>query len=275
MCQIGYVGISNASFSADDFIPWMFIGTGCQRIYYLIQIVYSILIVLIVASNACILIVLLNKQHKAHNSTLRLYKISLAVADLLVGIVSLPYLLVNFGDRLFNSNPFRTQLTNGKIDESFDEKSTLGKMSDISACIFLTSFYASILTLITAAVDRYSAIRFPFRNQKWHATFARFFLVGIWLVSVALSSSVFISSRYINRYATFMLMPRFTTDAEVYIHGLILIVSLISMWIVNGLTLSSLREYNRTSKIRISRGGGVQDERQTREKSISIILVRS
>ena len=274
MCQLGFVGVSNKSFIAEDFIPWTFVGDRCQRIFYLIQVVYSLLVLLIVASNVCILVVLLNKNHRAHNSTLRLYKVSLAVADLLVGVVSLPYILVKFASRLSDSNPFQTQLNGGQIDASFGQKSTLAKLSDICACIFVTSFYASILTLITAAVDRFSAIRFPFRNQKWHAAFARYFLVVIWLVSVALSASVFIRSRFINQYASFMMLPVFSTNVEVYVHGSFLVIPLISMWVVNGLTLSSLREYNRTSKIRISRGGGVLDERQSREKSISIILVR-
>lgn len=37
-----------------------------------------------------------------------------------------------------------------------------------------------------------------------------------------------------------------------------MIVPLISMWVVNCLTYFSLREYNRTSQIRISRGGGME-----------------
>ena len=272
MCSLGYVGTSNSTFRVEDFVPWDLIGAKCQKVYYFIQIVYAVLIALIVVSNICILVVLLHKNH-SRNGTLRLYKISLAVADLLVGVASLPYLLVLFSERLFQGYPFEIQVEGRKVDPTFGEKSPSKKMADIAACIFVTSFYASILTLIIAAIDRYSAIRFPFRTQELQLKIAKSLLVGIWVVSLALSSSVFIASRYYYDYATFMFMPSLTTLPEVIIHGFFMIVPLISMWVVNFLTLGALREYNRTSKIRISRGGGAQDSRTNKEKTICAVLV--
>ena len=272
MCSLGYVGCSNSTFRVEDFKPWDLIGTKCQKMYYFIQTVYAVLIALIVISNICILIVLLHKNH-SRNGTLRLYKLSLAVADLLVGIASLPYLLKLFSERLFVGYPFEVQVEGRKFDPTFGEKPPSERMADIAACIFLTSFYASILTLIVAAIDRYSAIRFPFRTQELQLKIAKSLLVGIWVVSLALSSSVFIASRYYYDYATFMFMPSLTTLPEVIIHGFFMIVPLTSMWIVNFLTLGALREYNRTSKIRISRGGGAQDSRTSREKTICAVLV--
>ena len=219
LCKLEYIGVSNQSYHEDPFSGWDILSDSCRQTFYLILLLYGLLTIAIVVSNLCILFVMFHKSSTRSSSTLRLYKVSLAIADLLIGLFSLPYILYDFVYRTWYAEMFLTQRKRLVVSARFAEKTTVAKVGDVCACIFILSFYASIFTLTTAAVDRYTAIRLPFRTQESQLFWTKVSLGGVWLISILLATSVFIKSRFYYQFSSLMFNMSLKTDIEVYIHG--------------------------------------------------------
>ena len=218
LCRLDYIGVSNQSYYVDPFTGWDILSGSCRQTFYFILLLYSLLTISIIASNLCILVVIFHRN-STRTSTLRLYKVSLAVADLLIGLFSLPYILYDFVYRTWYAEMFVTQRKSLVVSARFADKNLVAQIGDICACIFVLSFYASILTLTTAAVDRYTAIRLPFRTQESQLFWAKVSLGGVWLISILLAISVFIKSRFYYQFSSLMFNMSLKTDIEVYTHG--------------------------------------------------------
>ena len=158
----------------------------------------GILALSIIIANITIIVVILQNPQFPTNQLI--YKLSLAFADVLVGIFVVP----SFITSLFyiNVSPYQknemknnfTDLDNFLFDaidvfssnpNTFYAPTIKKPYRDFFGFITSVSLFNSIFTLMFASIDRFNALHNSFTYNKDKATtYAKFITVGLWIVSI-------------------------------------------------------------------------------------------
>ncbi|XP_047660422.1 neuropeptide FF receptor 1 like 1 isoform X1 [Tachysurus fulvidraco] len=140
-------------------LPYYMHSAGMALSYVLL---YTLVCVVCVAGNSLVCVVVLTNRNM--RSVTNLFILNLAISDLFVGVVCVPTTLI---DSLISGWPF-SQMT-----------------CTLSNLIQGMSVSASVFTLVTIAVDRYTGIVYPFRHRLRPVT-ALFAIFFIWLLAFAI-----------------------------------------------------------------------------------------
>ena len=160
------------------------ITVGCKNVWapsylsLLTAIVGSVFCIVIALGNLMIVIAVVKDPLKKLRSPFNYFVANLAVADLIVGIVSMPIGIYNHTLEYLKTKP-----------------DILKRVFTVTLFISLT---ASLLCLITLSVDRYVAITFPLKyrsNLTWKKCRIGSFI--IWVLSLSLSL-IYLKVGYIN-----------------------------------------------------------------------------
>ena len=144
----------------------------------LTAIIGSVFCIVITFGNLMIVIAVVKDPLKKLRSPFNYFVVNLAVADLIVGIVSMPIGIYNHTLEYLKTKP-----------------DVLKRVFTVTLFISLT---ASLLCLITLSVDRYIAITFPIKyrsNLTWRKCWIGSFI--IWILSLSLPL-VYLKVGYIN-----------------------------------------------------------------------------
>ena len=157
---------------------------GCKNVWapsylsLLTAIIGSVFCIVITFGNLMIVIAVVKDPLKKLGSPFNYFVVNLAVADLIVGIVSMPIGIYNHTLEHLKTKP-----------------DVLKRVFTVTLFISLT---ASLLCLITLSVDRYIAITFPIKyrsNLTWRKCWIGSFI--IWILSLSLPL-VYLKVGYIN-----------------------------------------------------------------------------
>ena len=157
---------------------------GCKNVWapsylsLLTAIIGSVFFIVITLGNLMIVIAVVKDPLKKLRSPFNYFVINLAVADLIVGIISMPIGIYNHTLEYLKTKP-----------------DVLKRVFTVTLFISLT---ASLLCLITLSVDRYVAITFPMKyrsNLTWRKCWIGSFI--IWILSLSLPL-IYLKVGYIN-----------------------------------------------------------------------------
>ena len=157
---------------------------GCKNVWapsylsLLTAIIGSVFCIVITFGNLMIVIAVVKDPLKKLRSPFNYFVVNLAVADLIVGIVSMPIGIYNHTLEYLKTKP-----------------DVLKRVFTVTLFISLT---ASLLCLIILSVDRYIAITFPIKyrsNLTWRKCWIGSFI--IWILSLSLPL-VYLKVGYIN-----------------------------------------------------------------------------
>ena len=157
---------------------------GCKNVWapsylsLLTAIIGSVFCIVITFGNLMIVIAVVKDPLKKLRSPFNYFVVNLAVADLIVGIVSMPIGIYNHTLEYLKTKP-----------------DVLKRVFTVTLFISLT---ASLLCLITLSVDRYVAITFPIKyrsNLTWRKCWIGSFI--IWILSLSLPLA-YLKAGYIN-----------------------------------------------------------------------------
>ena len=129
-------------------------------------IVCGILAVAITLANVTVLIILFTNKKLMKRQAV--YRISLAMSDVLTGIIVFPSYVYSYGN-------------SGIISFNETYVNVIGFFTWLSLC-------ASILTLLAFAIDRFQVVYRPLTfKDNTNITFARNICLGLWLISILLA----------------------------------------------------------------------------------------
>ena len=158
----------------------------------------GILALSIIIANITIIVVILQNPQFPTNQLI--YKLSLAFADVLVGIFVVPSFITS--QFYINVSPYRkkeitdnfTNVNNILFDamDNFSSNANTFYIPTIKkpyrnffGFITSVSLFNSIFTLMFASIDRFSALHNPLAyNEEKATTYAKFITVGLWIVSI-------------------------------------------------------------------------------------------
>ena len=206
-----------------------------------------------------ILVLTANKSMKKNQSV---YKLSLAIADLLVGLIVLPICVENLRRLVWTRHELSAdtmtvqgyRLVNGSISKNLSEIEVIRVVGGFSTKFpvayqnfagFVTalSIFVSVYTLVGAGFDRLKAVSKPFDYRKRSAfTMAVKACVMFWITAFVFGVlPVFVREI---RYGLVLSTIFASFDSSGYImYGIAFFVPLVIVWIVNILTFCSSRNH--------------------------------
>ena len=195
-------------------------------------IVCGILAVATTFTNITILIVLFTNPKLMNVQAV--YRISLALSDILTGIIIFPsfiYFYVSYGNVNYNN-------------------------IYIDAIGFFTmlNFHVSMFTLIAAAIDRFKVVYYPLiYNAISTITSARKTCLGLWLISILLAIAptgiIHKKFRYVLVFGTYVLPVLFTNVTTFLIYIIIVFMAPVTaMWLLKVSTFLVYKKYSEKRK---------------------------
>ena len=165
------------------------------------------------------------------------YRISLAVSDLFVGIIIFPtYILTNF---IYLTEDVLLQMNRWK------------SYYFAVGFFMVLSFHISVLTLAAAAIDRFKAIYKPLKYDHIHSlNLAKKTCFGLWIISILLAISPFgfIDEHFVYEVidGTFVFPVNRENPRLLLIYvGLIFISPVLTMWIFTILTIVFYKKHSK------------------------------
>ena len=207
----------------------------------IITTVVNILIIIVLSNNTR----LSNSQSK--------YKISLAAADLLVGVFVIPtsiyslYAVVStqlttevtrntFGYQLVNTTyeKIETPIIDN-IDENLRKNALTPAYIDTVGFITAISIFVSVYTFAGAGLDRFKAVYHPFTYNKTRAqNIAKLLCLFSWVIAAVFSAiPIFISADILKYGINFSLIVATLDFNGIILYVVIFFIPLLVVWLVN------------------------------------------
>lgn len=253
----------------------------CRKNIIVIAVVCALLALVTTASNATVLVVLFTNK-KLMNSQ-AIYKISLAFADLLVGIVVFPTFistltksligrhelgfLHNISDYPYPSLGNESRSSNLSFIEIREPSGLLSDripQSYYSAVGFFTtlSLTVSVYTLVAAAIDRFVAIHQPLKYQQFcPVAVAQKSSLLIWGIATLFSSLPLFVEDLTYRRITLILVSS-AGHAALILYLLALLLPLVVIWTVTIATLCSFKTHSKLRKTLNSNRGSKKGKKK-------------
>jgi len=223
--------------------------------------------------NLLVIIVLsITKKLKNSQST---YKLSLAAADLLVGVLVLPTCYYNLSEFLWHPlTTTRSKLVSGysydEMNRTFIQKERSARtnihenlqndgftLSYLNGIGFMTtlSIFVSIYTLAAAGFDRFFAVYKPLSYNKVKANkYAKIACVISWILAGVFSLLPIFAPPNLLRYGvSFQLIVASLRTLGIIIYAVILLIPLIVVWIVNIMIYIIIRKHTRTFQRKLTK----------------------
>ena len=200
---------------------------------------YSLLAIAIISTNTLVLIIAWKTNLLSTVSGL--FRIHLAIADLLVGVSVIPAILGQYSSTHFSAATYAPVVRYTAWSKSTME-SRLSKSS--TAILYL---FVSLYTLCIASIDRYLAITRPllYRQGKYFNKKRVNLILGLgWMIGLLLAISGRLSGLDTHR----LILDLFSEPVSILAFLVSVVVVLLLTWIFNGLTLRHIRKYYKERK---------------------------
>ena len=228
---------------------------------------FAIIVPVSVFGNTLVICVILKSKELRH--TQYVYKISIAVADFIWGL-TISYIFLEQCCLIFSKNIDINLYRDFKLTTSCSKKSDLlvcyYKVSNTHSYLTLFNFdstfidvkeffefmfmpitiFASIITLVFSAADRYFALTFPFKYKITNTKkLAKIISLFVWVTIISVYIPFFIKSkRHYSIYYNRILQPclHCTTESDLQKFNMVIVfVSFFLLWVFTILTLVSLK----------------------------------
>ncbi|XP_039273677.2 uncharacterized protein LOC120347679 [Styela clava] len=209
-------------------ISWC-MPSRCIVNLYILMVVAGSLGCAIILANTTVLIVFLSSKSNQMNSQ-KIYKISIAVADLIVGVLVIPSMIETMR---------RTFLLPRKVDgvHKLHTKITSEAYSDTS--IGLSGFFTSlsisvsIYSLMMASIDRLLVVYRPLSYDKFRAILtAKIAVAAVWICAILYSILPFIvKDLYLLPLASMIVVMH--SEISLILYAVLLGVPLVILWSTN------------------------------------------
>ncbi|XP_039254741.2 uncharacterized protein LOC120331683 [Styela clava] len=207
-CGFVWCGMGTNVNDFDGVSDWTCLPTRCRVNMIIIVIIICVMSVFVIVANTVVITVFM-KSEKLWNGQ-ALYKISIALADSLVGVVVLPsfvstfYLFIwqkhNHSDKMWTMHSHQTDnaseessgyLNSVSLDRDFifsdSERAPLWYF-DFVGFFTTLSLSVSVYTLVAAAIDRLLAIAMPMNYFKHNTKrIAKYVIISIWIIAAIFS----------------------------------------------------------------------------------------
>ncbi|XP_026690908.2 uncharacterized protein LOC113474367 [Ciona intestinalis] len=247
---------------------------SCRSGTYIIMAICGILAVVIVVANATVIVVFCRSRKPW--STQTVYKLSMAIADLLVGLFVFPASIVTiylniFGHRAFISTPTLNQTSCTGTDATNTLRSAVP--SDYLSCVgFVTtvSISVSVYTLMLASYDRLLAIWKPIYHKNENTI--RKSVIGICVVWIGCSlfGLLPIIVPGVGKYDIISgLLVGFVGSLALVLYGIAIAFPLLVVWLLIGATWFVAKQHNLKRRKMTSR----RQNNKSREQKLNKVLL--
>ena len=175
---------------------------SCRANIIVIMVVCGILAISIIVANLTIIIIIL--RNSQFPTSQLIYKLSLAFADILVGIFVVPSFIITL--YLFHVGPYQRKTdikdrftdidgNSNNFSDSFDQNANIYYRPETTQTYrnffgFMTifTFTISVYTLMFASYDRFGALSDPLRyNRDKAKIYAKRIIITLWILSIVFS----------------------------------------------------------------------------------------
>nr|XP_026696534.1 uncharacterized protein LOC100181044 isoform X1 [Ciona intestinalis]BBC53705.1 Ci-LF-8 receptor [Ciona intestinalis] len=242
-CKFIWCGLDAENIHDHSISAWLCIPTFCRTNIIISIVVCSILSIWNVVANSIVLVVFF--KQKRYTSSAGIYKLSIALADIMVGLFIYP---------TFANNISKITMTLEKMGPSSNTSLVPGVRFDsvphlpggdvwanfdqpyLNFVGFFTSMYLTItiFTLMVACIDRLVYVRNSRTYSNQRSTFvAKIAIATSWVVAIIVAIVPFFVDRY-NLIASVMVLSSGATSLYLYIIGYV--IPLVVLW-VGGIVL--------------------------------------
>ncbi|XP_078492039.1 LOW QUALITY PROTEIN: uncharacterized protein LOC144747708 [Ciona intestinalis] len=295
LCDMAHCGYDIRTIAKHDLTAWTCMPTSCRANLVIAMVVIAMLAVGVTIANLTVLLVLTNHQ-PLRNSQAH-YKLSLVVADLMVGILIFPTCLVSISKIFMQSrvisettevqgynasvawnysNVKQLELTTvmvRSVGQSFSTnfpksyKNFVGFMATISLLV-------SIRTLMLASVDRLWAIAFPLNFHKGNSiTFSKYAVTTLWVFAVLFGIlPLFVPGmQYV---LVVSILVSFGGRNALVLYFVSFIIPLVLVWSTTIATYCIARKHSKIRRKIMFRHGNAKDETENRLlKTLSVMAL--
>ena len=220
---------------------------SCRANIIVIMVVCGILAISIIVANLTIIIVIL--RNSRFPTSQLIYKLSLAFADILVGIFVVPSFIITL--YLFHVGPYQRKTdikdrftdiegNSNNFSDSFDQNANIYYRPETTQTYrnffgFMTifTFTISVYTLMFASYDRFGALSDPLRyNRDKAKTYAKRIIITLWVLSIVFSIlPIVVSDIGPYRIVAGGILIAVDDEMGAYILGTAMALPFIVMWI--------------------------------------------
>ncbi|CAK8697195.1 unnamed protein product [Clavelina lepadiformis] len=288
-CEFSWCGFDEDTFNNRRISAWTCLLSRCQAGIIIEMIVCAILAAAVVIINLTVLLVYYTKE-KMRNSQ-AIFKISLAIADLMVGIVIFPTFASSLSELVFRGRFTgffieTLNVTERSSTQNLPNGSFLIRITDRTPPIFSTTYFnvvgfftivslaVSIYTLIAASVDRFLALHRPLVYFPHVAKrLAKRLSVSVWGAAFvfAILPMVVPTLRY--RLVASVMILSAGPDA-IIMYAVAFLIPLVALWILTTATYVVARRHFQARKNLTGdhNGGDTQHHRLTITLSIMVLV---
>ncbi|CAL1529009.1 unnamed protein product, partial [Lymnaea stagnalis] len=183
---------SNWSYHLTDTIPYSF--------SVILILLYTLTTLAAVLGNSLAIIVF--TRGKRSNTDLRLFLINLAVADLIMAIVCIPF-------------TFAYQITENWIFSDV--------MCPIVQCCQVVSVLASVCTNTAIGIDRFVAVKFPLRKRVTNSR-SKLVIACIWVFALSLGIIPLVKSRTVLKHGKLACEEQWSLEQSKQVYGFFIMI---------------------------------------------------
>ena len=248
-CNSASCGVSEDNYESHSISAYDCFSKSCKTVVIYEMVFDSALAFIIVVANGLVLLV--SRRTTAMKNIPGYFKMSLAVADLIIGAFVIPGVVYNHYVQTFLPLPYRQENQHPAATDYFNLHyiNFLGVTTNLS-------LFVSISTLCAASIDRYLAIAKPFEyenrrfftNKKCFVT-----IIAIWLFGLLYATlPIVVSVLSVPRFPPYTLAGNdlifWTGSVPTITYGTMLGLSLLAVWVINIATLFSVKSQKKRSK---------------------------
>nr|XP_039254740.1 uncharacterized protein LOC120331682 [Styela clava] len=268
-CDISWCGFDAKTIEERGITSWDCITSGCRVNLIVSAVVCGILAIMIVIANITVIIVFTTSP-KLRNSQ-AVYKISLGIADMLVGLFVIPTFIsslillykspASMGEIMHKSQPNSEGTLPRKSGGRFSQRFSM-EYVDFVGFFTILSLVVSIYTLMMASFDRFMAIHQPLRYGRHNAKrIAIWTSIVLWVCAILFSAMpYFVPEMSYGLSASIMVASQ--GESALYLYVVAIVLPLLFVWITTLATYCSTKNHARrrqTLTIRRSNSGGTSN----------------
>ena len=245
-CGVSAKDYANSSIAFHDCAP-----ENCQLVTAVVMVIDSVITLITVAANLLILTIFFRTS--IMKNIPGYFKLSLAFADLGVGLIIMPSVLFNRYRQTHLPLPYRNDTMVLRLND-FYPLSYL----NVSGFFGILFVFVSLYTLCAASVDRYLAITRPFKYEEGkYFTKKRTFVVLllVWLIGAIWAIIPFFINSLYASFGNDFIIP--SNGFLVLLYGLCLGIPLIIVWVFNIALILNVRSQYRKRAVSYRKRSGI------------------
>nr|XP_039253864.1 rhodopsin, GQ-coupled-like [Styela clava] len=271
-CEIVWCALPAEVFLTKKVSISMCMPMRCKVNMYVFMSFAGLLGLAIICTNITVLVVFSVKKHSMNSQ--RLYKISLAVADLLVGLVVLPTMITTIHESFnFHHEVIDTVDKYGRNITTITDVLSSYEFLGISGFFTTLSLSVSIYTLMVASFDRLMVVYKPLEYNKFRAiSIAKILIAIVWILCLIFSLLPFAVDGLFYAFVASVVVSLGGGSALI-LYSVVMVIPLLIVWGTNIATLSLFKRNAGNARMAASNAQTNQNKTENQlVKTLSIMV---